>query len=297
MELLQPLATTKTEFGIPSSIVWGLAGVLCFSLTLPVTRLISADFHPLFIAMGRCVLASLLALLLLSSRRVIQPSPKQLRQLALTSLGVVFGFPILSAIAMTSVPASHGGVVIALLPLGTALAATLIAAERCSKNFWRCSLAATVLVTGYALLQAQGTLQMGDIALLLSLPLASMGYAMGGHLAKSMPGWQVICWVLVISLPLTAPLAAFFAPTNMQQIPMSSWSGFVYLALFSQLFGFFFWYKGLAMGGIARASQLQLLQPFATLLFAWWLLAEVIPASAALVCAAVAGLIYWGRKR
>lgn len=280
-----------------SGIAWGLIGVACFSLTLPITRYISADFHPLFIGMGRCVLAGLVALLILCCKRAIIPNIKQLKQLAIVASGVVFGFPILSAVAMQSVPASHGGVIAALLPLGTALVACLITGERPSRRFWLCSSCATTLVLGLALTRSVGGFQIGDWALLASLPLASLGYAYGGLLAKSIPGWQVICWALVLSLPLTLPLALYFSPNDWQQIPAIHWSGFIYLALFSQLFGFFFWNKGLALGGIAKISQLQLLQPFGTLLAASWLLGEAITVTTMVVCLLVVILVMCGRAK
>lgn len=278
------------------SVLWGLGGVLCFSLTLPVTRLISADFHPVFIGIGRCVLAAIMALTLLLIDRASLPSPTQLWRLGVMATGVVFGFPILSALAMTTVTASHGGVIVALFPMGTALAATIIASERPSRQFWLCCILASTLVLGFSLQSASGSLKMGDWALLLSLPLASIGYAMGGHLAKSLGGWRVICWALVLSLPITLPLSAIFAPEHWREIPASSWSGFIYLALFSQLFGFFLWNRGLAMGGIAKVSQLQLLQPFMTLLAAAVLLSEGIGLSTIVVCIAVMFLVYLGRR-
>lgn len=290
-------ASSNTGLRIHPSIFWGLAGVLCFSLTLPVTRLISSDFHPVFIGMGRCVLAAIVALALLLIDRAALPSPAQLWRLGLMSAGVVFGFPILSALAMTSVSASHGSVIAALFPMGTALAATVIASERPSKQFWLCCTLASFLVLGFSLQSASGALRMGDWALLLSLPLASIGYAMGGQLAKSLGGWRVICWALVLSLPITLPLSFAYAPESGQEISITSWSGFVYLALFSQLFGFFFWNKGLATGGIAKISQLQLLQPFFTLIAAAVLLAEGFGIGTMAVCAAVMLLIYIGRQK
>ncbi|PCK09335.1 MAG: EamA family transporter [Alteromonadaceae bacterium] len=291
IQATSPVSGVSGVSGVP----WGLAAIALFSMTLPVTRSIGSDFHPVFIAMARCVIAGLVALILLGVYQVPFPKRAQWRKLLITCSGVVFGFPIFSAIAMMEVPASHGGVVAGLMPLGTSLVALMITGERVGPRFWLCALSAALIVVLYSVFKAEGALSHGDWALFACLPFAAVGYAYGGQLAKEMPGWQVICWVLVIALPFTTPLSWLFMPESLAAVKTSGWVGLVYLALFSQLFGFFFWNKGLALGGIAKISQLQLLQPFGTVLAAHVLLAEGLDPTMFLVCAAVVILVFFNR--
>lgn len=273
----------KRASGVP----WGLVAIALFSMSLPVTRSISTEFHPVFIAMARCVIAGVIALILLRIYKAPFPGREHWRGLLIACSGVVFGFPILSAVAMMDVPASHGGVVAGLMPLATSLVALMIAGERVGSRFWLCAVSAAMIVVAYSLSKAEGVLSYGDWALFACLPFAGVGYAYGGQLTKAMPGWQVICWMLVLALPLTVPLSWLFMPESLGTVKRSGWVGLMYLALFSQLFGFFFWNKGLALGGIAKISQLQLLQPFGTVIAAHFLLAEGLDPAMFLVCAAV----------
>ena len=218
------------------------------------------------------VVAGALLLLL----RVPVPSKRDVLRLTGVALGVVAGFPLLSAWAMQTVPASHGGVVLGVLPIATAVAATLVSGERPSGAFWLVGLLGGFLVVSYSLYQGAGHFALGDIALLGAVASASFGYAMGGTLSRRLGGWQVICWALVISLPFIVVPAWVWRPTDISVISVEGWGAFLYLALVSQLFGFFFWNQGLALGGVARVSQTQLLQPFVTLFGSALLLGESI---------------------
>jgi drug/metabolite transporter (DMT)-like permease len=256
--------------------LYGFLGVLAFGLTLPAVRYVIDYFDPLFIALGRAVVAGIVALILLVLSKQPLPNKKQGLQLVVIALGVVIGFPVLSTWAMQTVPASHGGVVLGIAPLATAVVGVLISNDRPSIGFWLAGIAGSVMVVIYSLQSGGGVFQLGDIALLGAILSAAIGYAMGGQLSKALGGWQVICWALVISLPFISVPAWQYMPTNMAQIPNNIWLGFLYLALVSQLFAFFVWNKGLALGGVARVSQTQLVQPFVTIIASVLLLNETL---------------------
>jgi drug/metabolite transporter (DMT)-like permease len=190
--------------------------------------------------------------------------------------GVIFGFPLLSAWGMQRVPAAHGGVVLGILPLVTAMAGAVILRERPSLGFWLMSLLGGGAVVAFSLLRGGGGLSLGHLALLGSVACAAVGYAEGARLSRSLGGWQVICWALVIAFPLL--LVPVVPAVLLHGLPGSpeSWAAFFYVALFSQLFGFFAWYRGLALGGVARVSQVQLLQTFLTIAASALLLGEAI---------------------
>ena len=255
----------------------GLVGVVSFGLTLPATRFIIPYFEPVFIGLGRAVIASFVAALLLIATKQTRPSRNQFYQLLGVASGVVVGFPILSAWAMQTVPASHGGVVLGVLPLATAIVGSVISNEKPSVAFWICGIVGSAVVIAYSLLQGVGEFQTGDFFLLGAIVSAATGYALGGKLSKEIGGWQVICWALVISFPFIIVPAWLEAPQDaVGSLPLNVILSFLYLALVSQLFGFFFWNKGLALGGVARVSQTQLLQPIVTLVASAFLINETI---------------------
>jgi drug/metabolite transporter (DMT)-like permease len=276
--------------------ILGLVGVTAFGLTLPVTKVVLPYMDPVFIGLGRAVIAGVVALLLLIWFKQKIPTIKQMKQLLLVSLGVVVGFPVLSSWAMQYVPASHGGVVLGILPLATALVGALIGNEKPSISFWFFSFIGSGLVVCYALLQGVGGLNIADLALLGAVISASVGYAIGGKLSRDIGGWQVICWALVLSLPFILIPAILNAPESIVNIPLSIHFSFLYLALISQLFGFFFWYKGLALGGIVRVSQMQLFQPFITLLVSALFLGEVIDVVTLVFVVLVVCSVWLGKK-
>lgn len=276
---------------------FGLLGVLAFSATLPATRFAVASLDPLVVGLGRSVLAAVPAALLLFLTRQPRPDAAQWRALAVVVLGVIIGFPVCSAWAMRRVDASHGAVVVGMLPLATAVAAFLRAGERPSFRFWLASIAGSGTVAVFALSSGGGSFSPGDAALLLAVVLAALGYAEGGRLARQIGGWQVICWSLLLAFPfILGPLAWLVARHGFEASP-SAWGGFLYLSFVSAFLGFFAWYHGLSLGGVARVGQIQLLQPFFTFLFAALLLGERFgwqPVACALL---VAGFIAAGRGK
>ena len=210
----------------------GLLGVIIFSLTLPMTRIVVQEMHPLLNGLGRALVAAIPAAALLLWRREKWPTWQQVKGLSLVALGVILGFPVLSAWAMQSVPASHGALVNGLQPLCVVVYAAWLSHERPSTAFWA---------------------------------WAALGYAEGGRLAREMGGWQVICWALVLSSPLLLGPVVYLALQHEGAISPRAWWAFGYVSLFSQFIGFFAWYAGLALGGISRVSQVQLLQIFFTI--------------------------------
>lgn len=279
------VACAKVECRVTTSgsrdakgLFYGLIGVLIFGLTLPATRIAVAELDPVFVGLGRAIPAAACAGLLLLITRTTIPARKHWWNLAITSGGIVFGFPVFATIAMATVPAAHGGVVLAILPLATAVAGSLFGGERPSLAFWLFSLTGAALVFAFVVIRGGGFggIAFGDLLLVIAVICAAVGYAKGGVLARDMAGWQVICWALVIAVPFLLLIVYLTAGPINWQSGAAAWSGFFYVALFSQFLGFFAWNHGLALGGIARVGQLQLLQPFVTLLASALLLSEQV---------------------
>jgi len=266
----------------------GFVGACIFAGTLPFTHLAVEHLSPLFVTAGRAALAGLLSLATLILLRRSWPSRKQAGIMAFVALCLVGGFPGFTALAMKTVPPSHGGVVLGILPLATSAISTLIAGERPSPAFWLAAVAGAGLVIGFTLHEGGGSLGQGDIFLLAAAISSALGYVLSSKLVHSgFAGWEVISWVLVVSLPVTVPVTLWLMPDSPASIPIWSWIGFIYVALMSQYLGFFAWNAGLALGGIARVSQVQLLQTFITLLIAALLNREAIAPLAWAVAGAV----------
>lgn len=275
---------------------FGLLAVFMFSATLPATRVAVAGFEPLFVTFGRIAIAAVLAVLLLAKRRERWPTPTEWKGLATVAAGVVIGFPLLSAWAMVHLPASHGAIILALLPLATAGMAVVRAGERPSPAFWLAAVVGSGAVLTFALYRGAGALGWPDIALFGAIAAAALGYAEGGKLARTLGGWQVICWSLVLTLPVALPLALLLYPWPSPPTALPPWLGLFYVALFSQFFGFFAWYRGLHDGGIARIGQLLLLQPFLTIAISSVLLGEEVGWDIAVFSGFVVVLVALGRR-
>lgn len=273
----------------------GFLGVAGFAVTLPATILALQAFDPWFIGLGRAALAGLLAGLLLLATRSPWPPRRLLLALAAAAAGVVFGFPLFTSWAMQYVPAAHGGVVLGLLPLATAAAGAAVAGDRPSLGFWLVGLLGSATVVAFSVWEGAGTLHPADLALFAAVASVALGYALGGRLARELGAWRTICWILVLSLPLTLPGTLALLPA--QQLPEApALAGFLYVALVSQFVAFFAWYAGLALGGVARVGQMQLLQPFLTLGFAALLLGEALGLRAPVFALLVVVLVWLGRR-
>jgi drug/metabolite transporter (DMT)-like permease len=254
----------------------GFVGMAIFGGTLPATRIAVSAIDPMTVTALRTAIAGLASLALLIVLRRPFPPRKLWLQLIVGMLCVGILFPFLTAFAVKTVDASHGGVVLGALPIATALVAVLTTHERPKPLFWIASLAGAALVVAFALRQGGGALSAGDLLLFAAVAAAAIGYAFSGRLTTQMPGWEVISWVLVITLPISLPAAVLTMPADLAQIAPKPWLALLYVALFSQWIGFFAWNAGLAMGGIARVSQLQLLQPFVTFALAAFFNGETI---------------------
>lgn len=254
----------------------GFVGVTIFAGSLPATRAAVIDFDPIFLTSARASIAALLGLMLLLILRQRRPEPAELLRLAFVALGVVVGFPLLTALALQQISAAHSIIFLGLLPFCTAIFGALRDGERPRPAFWLFSILGGSVVIGYATLSEIEVSFWGDMLMLLAIIVCGFGYAEGARLTRKLGGWQVISWALVLSLPFMLPVALVSMPTSFDHVGTLAWCGLAYVSLFSMLIGFVFWYRGLAQGGIAAVSQLQLLQPFFALGLAALLLNETV---------------------
>ncbi|GBQ23883.1 drug/metabolite transporter superfamily permease [Gluconacetobacter sacchari DSM 12717] len=271
----------------------GLLGVIIFSGSLPATRVAVADFSPTFLTAARAVIAALIAMCLLFALRQRRPQRADYLPLIIVAIGVVVGFPLLTALALQHVTAAHSIVFIGLLPLTTAIFGVLRGGEHPRPAFWIFSVIGASTVVGFALSRAADGSLAGDLLMIAAILLCGLGYAEGAALSRRLGGWQVISWALLLALPLMAAISFGTQPRNWTAIEPAAWISLGYVSIFSMLVGFIFWYHGLALGGIAGVGQLQLLQPFFGLILAATLLHEPIAwtmiASTAVVVLCVAG--------
>lgn len=254
----------------------GFIGVLLFSGSMPATKLAVMDMNPIFVTIARAGIAGILALLVILISKEKRPSKEQILPLVIVSIGCVIGFPLLSALALQYLTSAHGIVFLGMLPLATAIFGVFRGGEKPNPIFWLFSVIGSLLVIGYAVSQGISASPIGDILMLFAVILCGLGYAEGAKLSKTLGGWQVISWALIISLPLMIPLFFIYFPDNIETVTFKGWFGLAYVSLFSMFIGFIFWYKGLAQGGITTVGQLQLLQPFFGLALAAYLLHEQV---------------------
>jgi drug/metabolite transporter (DMT)-like permease len=254
----------------------GLLGVVIFSGSLPATRLAVADVSPLFLTSARALIAALLGALCLLALRQARPTGRDIASLAVVALGVVVGFPLLTGLALQHITAAHSIVFIGLLPLATATFAVLRGGERPHAAFWVFSVLGAATVAGFALVRSEGGSLTGDLLMVAAVLVCGLGYAEGAAISRRLGGWQVISWALLLALPVMAVIAFATLPPRWGDIGPAAWAGLAYVSVFSMFVGFVFWYRGLAIGGIAAVGQLQLLQPFFGLTLAALLLHEPI---------------------
>jgi drug/metabolite transporter (DMT)-like permease len=265
----------------------GLLGVIIFSGSLPATRVAVGGFTPLFLTSARAVIAAALGAVLLLALRQKCPSRHDLVPLAVVALGVVIGFPLLTALALQHITSAHSIVFIGLLPLATAIFGVVRGGERPKPAFWGFSVVGAALVSGFALVNSGFASLAGDALMIAAIILCGLGYAEGARLSRRLGGWQVISWALLVALPMMAVIAALTRPDVWTGISPPAWLSLAYVSVFSMLVGFVFWYRGLALGGIAGVGQLQLLQPFLGLALAGLVLGEPV----AWTMIAVTGLV------
>jgi drug/metabolite transporter (DMT)-like permease len=282
------VARAKTGQGV----LLGALGVLGFSFTLPATKAAVVDLNGTFVGLARAVVAALLAVLVLSGARSSFPARRHWPRLARVALGIVIGFPLFTALALHSVTAAHGAVITGLLPAATAVLAVVLAGERPLVLFWIVSFAGLTSVVAFAMTQGAGSIQTGDVLALIAVALGALGYAEGAILTRQIGAWRVICWALLFAAPITVPASLITALHYGLAARPSAWAGFAYISIVSMFLAFFPWYRGLALGGVARVSQVQLVQPVLTLLWSAMLLGEhvsratIAAAGAVVICAA-----------
>ncbi len=271
--------------------------MVIFSGSMPGTRVAVLGFTPLLLTSLRALIAGALAALMLARFRQPAPDARQWRQLAVVALCCVIGFPLISALALQHMSAARSLVFMGLLPLSTATFGVIRAGERPSPAFWLFALTGAAAVAGFALTKNAESSLLGDALMILSIIVCGLGYAEGAIVTRSLGGWQVISWALVMCIPLAlAGVIAFWPAQGLGPVPLQSWIGLGYVSVFSMLIGFIFWYRGLSLGGIASVSQLQLLQPFMGLGLAALLLHEQVGPAMLGVMALVVGSVA-GAKR
>jgi drug/metabolite transporter (DMT)-like permease len=287
------MTTSREKFGL----ALGVAGVLLFGGTLPATRLAVAVFDPLFLSAARAAIAGCAGLLLLVALRRPLPPHALWRDLTLAGLCTIIGFPVFMAMAMAHVPASHGGVVLGIIPLATAAAAALVAHERPSLGFWLASAAGATIVLVFMARQSEANaIELGDVYLLGTVISGAFGYALSGRLSRKLPGWEVISWQVAAFLPLSLLATLLLAPSTFAGAPASAWAGLVYVSFISQFFAFFVFNAAMAMGGVARAGQMMLLQPFVIVALSVPVNGERFDASTLLYAVAVVVTVIVGQR-
>ena len=274
----------------------GLMGVIIFSGSLPATRIAVGGFTPLFLTSARAVIAALLGAALLVALRQKRPASSDLASLAIVALGVVIGFPLLTALALQHVTSAHSIVFIGLLPLSTAIFAVLRGGERPQPLFWLFAILGSATVAGFALSNDGTASVTGDLLMVAAIVLCGLGYAEGAALSRRIGGWQVISWALLLALPLMLPVMIWTWPQTWSGVSLPAWIGLAYVSIFSMFVGFIFWYRGLAIGGIARIGQLQQLQPFFGLALAGFLLHEPVAWSMIAATALVVVCVFFARR-
>jgi drug/metabolite transporter (DMT)-like permease len=277
----------------------GAIGVLIFAATLPMTKiaLSGGALSAWFAWSGRTVLGALAGIAFLLIKGYGLPPRAAWWPILGATFGIVFGWPLLNTIALQSTEASHAAVVNGILPLATAVIGAWLNREKLTKRFWICALLGSALVCSYAWSRAHGELHAADALLLLGVALGGFGYACGAIATKHVSGPEVITWALIFALPVTAVITWQTLPVNPAQVAMKSWLAFAYLGLMSQWIGFFFWYRGLSLGGIAKVSQVQLIQLFCTLTFSAILLGEMIDAAMIFVALVTVTIVALGRRK
>lgn len=271
----------------------GLLGVIIFSGSLPATRVAVLDFEPMFLTSARAVIAALLGAFFLKLFKQKMPDRSDIFPLILVAIGTVLGFPLLTALALQHITAAHSIVFVGMLPLTTAIFGVLRGGERPEPAFWVFSIIGAATVAGFALYGNGGGNLTGDLLMIAAVVICGLGYAEGATLSRKLGGWQVISWALLISLPVMLIIGLFTLPETVRNVTPVGWFGLFYISVFSMMVGFIFWYRGLALGGIAGVGQLQLLQPFFGFLLAGAFLHEPIAwtmlASTVIVVLCVAG--------
>ena len=274
----------------------GVIGITMFSLTLPFTQMAVKELSPFFVAFSRATIAGFCALILMILGKYKLPTKNQIKRLIIIAIGIVYGFPIFTSMAMTTLPSSHSGIVLGILPLTMSVLAAIRYKEKASLAYWITSIIGASLVISYAFIDNNGFLIKEDLWLLFAILFVSIGYSEGGNLSKEMGSIAVVSWALVLTLPFNIIATYFFYETSFSSVSLQALISLSYVGLFSMYIGFFFWYKGIAIGGISRVGQVQLIQPFLTIVAAFFLTNEKITFLNILFAIMVLVVIIVGKK-
>lgn len=287
------MMTSREKIGL----ALGVIGVCMFGGTLPATRLAITTFDPFFLSAARAVIAGLLGIVALVIARRSLPSPRMLGELAITGIFTIVCYPILLALALTTVPASHGGVVLGILPLATAAAGVFLVGERPSLGFWIAGLFGSALVLTFVFWRSGGIhIEQGDVYLLLAVVMGALAYAWSGRVSATMPGWEVISWQVAMYLPVTIGASLYWWPVGQFAPSASAWAGFAYVSTVSMFFSFFVFNAAMAIGGVARVGQLMLLQPFVIVALSVPVNGETLEPATVLFAAAVVATVLVGQR-
>ncbi|WP_296281925.1 DMT family transporter [uncultured Acinetobacter sp.] len=275
----------------------GLIGVVIFAGSLPATRIGVLGFSPEFLTTSRAVIAGVIGLICLIVFKQVKPNLQQLKTLIIVAFGVVIGFPLFTALALQTISSSHAIIFVGLLPLSTAIFAVFRGGEKPTLQFWLFAILGSCLVLIFMFFENKSlSLSLGDLYMLAAIVVCGLGYAEGGKLSSELGGWQVICWALVVALPIMLFGSVYYFPDHYSNISIAPILALLYVSLFSMLIGFVFWYKGLALGGIAKVGQIQLLQPFIGLMLSALLLGEHISLAMILVSISVVACVVMAKK-
>lgn len=275
----------------------GLIGVVIFAGSLPATRIGVLGFSPEFLTTSRAAIAGVIGLICLIIFKQVKPNLQQFKKLIIVAFGVVIGFPLFTALALQTISSSHAIIFVGLLPLSTAIFAVFRGEEKPSTQFWFFAMLGSCLVLIFMFFENKSlSLSLGDFYMLAAIVVCGLGYAEGGKLSSELGGWQVICWALVIALPIMLLGSVYYFPEHDSRISIAPILALFYVSLFSMLIGFVFWYKGLALGGIAKVGQIQLLQPFIGLMLSAVLLGEHISLAMILVSISVVACVVMAKK-
>lgn len=275
----------------------GFIGVVIFAGSLPATRIGVMGFTPEFLTTSRAAIAGSIALICLIIFKQSKPNWQQFKGLIIVALGVVIGFPLFTALALQTVTSAHAIVFVGLLPLSTAFFAVLRGGEKPTKLFWIFATLGSSLVIGFMLYENKSlSVHLGDLYMLAAILVCGLGYAEGGKLSRKLGGWQVICWALIVALPIMLVCSLYYFPHDFSNVTWKENLALIYVSLFSMLIGFIFWYKGLALGGIAKVGQIQLIQPFIGLVLSAILLGEHVSLSMIIVSTAVVACVAMAKK-
>ena len=267
--------------------------MVCFSASLPFTRVAVREFGVIFPSFARAVIAGLLAAIVLVVTRTPLPPRHLWLRMVMVVAGVVVGFPAFTGMALQHAPAGHGSVVIGLLPAATAGWSVFRTGSRPSTQYWVFAAVGAAAIVVLSVVRGTADVAIGDLYLIGAIACAAVGYTEGAVVSRQIGGWQTISWAVVAGLPISVPLMLIgLGPVGFDE-PLTAWISLAYLGIVSMFLGFFAWYAGLALGGIARVSQVQLLQPMLSLVWAALFLHEqldaLIVAVALIVLASVAG--------